>query len=342
MDGDTKECLNLIDSIRINWHNLPGIILCCVIGAAAILVADFVPLGAVAVAIVLGILVGNLIRPGAIFQGGITYSERPVLSFAIALMGVNLNFLILRELGIRSLFLIIAAMAVTILSSLFLARFLRTDRKLALLLGIGNGVCGSSAIAATEGIIGADKEQVGLSVAIVNFLGTIGIFLLPYLGVGILHFTDLNSGLLIGNTLQAVGQVVAAGFSVGDTAGQTATLVKMGRILMLTPVILILIGSFAGGKTSRGKGNKKAGMPLFIVGFFLFSLIPTLGLFPEGAIHVISRISHYALILAMAGIGLRITFSSILRNGKEALVLGGLVFVVQIVFTTAMVFWFFS
>jgi len=332
----------LNDAIRKTKQSIPGITLCCAIGAVAILVAAYVPLGAVAVAIILGILVGNLIRPGAVFQGGITYSERQVLSFAIALMGVNLNFLILRELGYRSLLLIVAAMAVTILSSLFLARFLRIDRKLALLLGIGNGVCGSSAIAATEGIIGADKEQVGLSVAIVNFLGTIGIFLLPYLGVGIMHFTDLNSGLLIGNTLQAVGQVVAAGFSVGDTTGQTATLVKMGRILMLTPVILILIASFADRKGSRGKGTKKAGMPLFIVGFFLFSLIPTLGLLPEGAIHIISLISRYTLILAMAGIGLRITFSSILRNGKEALVLGGLVFVVQIVFSTTMVFWFFS
>ena len=326
----------------ISRHILPGIGLCGVIGAAAILVAEYVPLGAVAVAIILGILVGNVMRPGTVFQGGITYSEKRVLSFAIALMGVNLNFLILRELGFRSLLMIVAAMAVTILSSLFLARLLRIDRKLALLLGIGNGICGSSAIAATEGIIGADKEQVGLSVAVVNFLGTLGIFMLPFLGTGLMHFTELESGLLIGNTLQAVGQVVAAGFSVSDMAGQTATIVKMGRILMLTPLILILIISFADRKSSKGKGSKKAGVPLFIIGFILFSLVPTLGLLPEGPVRVISRISHYTLILAMAGIGLRITFSSILRNGKEALVLGGLVFVVQIVFSTTMVFWFFS
>jgi len=323
-------------------HIMPGVGLCGAVGFAAILVAAYVPLGAVAVAIILGIVVGNVMRPKAVFQGGITFSEKRVLSFAIALMGVNLNFMILRELGIRSLLLIVVAMALTILVSLILARFLGIDRKLALLLGIGNGVCGSSAIAATEGIIGADQEQVGLSVAIVNFLGTIGIFLLPYLGAGLMHFTELNSGLLIGNTLQAVGQVVAAGFSVSDMAGQTATIVKMARILMLTPLILILIVSFADRKTGGGKGSKKAGMPLFIIGFILFSLIPTLELLPEGAIHVISRISRYTLILAMAGIGLRITFSSILKNGKEALLLGGLIFIIQVVFSTTMVFWFFS
>ena len=323
-------------------HIMPGVGLCGAVGFAAILVAAYVPLGAVAVAIILGIVVGNVMRPKAVFQGGITFNEKRILSFAIALMGVNLNFMILRELGIRSLLLIVVAMALTILVSLILARFWGIDRKLALLLGIGNGVCGSSAIAATEGIIGADQEQVGLSVAIVNFLGTIGIFLLPYLGAGLMHFTELNSGLLIGNTLQAVGQVVAAGFSVSDMAGQTATIVKMARILMLTPLNLILIVSFADRKTGGGKGSKKAGMPLFIIGFILFSLIPTLELLPEGAIHVISRISRYTLILAMAGIGLRITFSSILKNGKEALLLGGLVFIIQVVFSTTMVFWFFS
>jgi len=69
------------------------------------------------------------------------------------------------------------------------------------------------------------------------------------------------------------------GIALCCALGAAATLVKMGRILMLTPVILILIVSFADRKTGGGKGNKKAGMPLFIVGFFLFSLIPTLGLF---------------------------------------------------------------
>ena len=140
-------------------------------------------MGSVTIAILLGIIIGNSVNLGDRFKPGITFSEKQILSMAIALMGVNLNYVILGELGFRSIALIISAMGFTIAVSRFLAGTMKSTVPLALLVGIGSGVCGSSAIAATEGIIGADEEDVGLSVAIVNFLGTIGIFLLPFLSV---------------------------------------------------------------------------------------------------------------------------------------------------------------
>ena len=295
------------------------------------------PSAAVTIAILLGIVIGNGVNLGDQFKPGITFSEKQLLSVAIALMGVNLNYVILQELGLQSIGLIISAMGVTIVASIFLARRMKANVTLALLLGIGSGVCGSSAIAATEGIIGADEEEVGLSVAIVNFLGTIGIFLLPFLGVTVLGFNDIGAGVLIGNTLQAVGQVTAAGFSVGEVAGQTATVIKMGRILMLTPLILILLAAFpiaASVKPAKKRGISAKGFPLFIVGFILFSLIATFGLLPDTALEFLGAMGEYALIIAMAGIGLKITFSSILRSGRSALLMGSIIFLIQIVFVS--------
>ena len=229
-------------------------------------------------------------------------------------------------------------MAFTISTSLFFGKLFKFKRKFALLLGIGNAVCGSSAIATTEKIIGSEDEEVGLSVAIVNFLGTIGIFLLPFIGTVILHFSKLKTGILIGNTLQAVGQVVAAGFSVSDISGQTATIVKMTRILMLTPLIIILILAFSKNKKSNTEiKTKKNNIPIFIIGFALFSLIPTFGLLPESIIKIISKISHYSLIIAMAGIGMKITFKSIAKDGKTALIIGSLTFLMQIIFSSTMI-----
>ncbi len=317
-----------------------GIVLCFIIGIMAQLISVYIPIGAVTIAIVLGIVLGNSIIHGEIFEKGIAYSEKQILQFAIALMGVNLNFLILKELGYKSMLIIIAGIIVTLLSSILLAKLFKFDNKLALLLGIGNGICGSSAIAATEQIIGVDKEDVGLSVAIVNLLGTMGIFLLPPIGIIFFKSNNLNSGMLIGNTLQAVGQVVAAGFSVSELAGQTATLVKMARILMLTPLVFILIFVFIrkDRRQSDGEKIKKNSIPLFILGFVLFSFIPTLRLFSEETIQIISKISHYALLVAMAGIGLKITFASILRDGKLALLIGSLIFMLQILFSSSMIF----
>ena len=325
----------MMDFIKSSY----GIVLCIVIGITALFLSAYIPLGAITISILLGIVVGNIIKPGKIFEKGISISEKHILSFAIALLGVNLNFFILKELGYRSILIIIVALVVTLLSSIALAGIFKFDRKFALLLGIGNGICGSSAIAATKEIIGVNEEKVGLSITVVNFLGTIGIFLIPLIDVVVLKFTGINSGVLIGNTLQAVGHVVAAGFSVSELTGQTAIIVKMTRVLMLTPVIFVLIFAFLRKKTKQdcGDGIKKNNVPIFIIGFILFSFIPTFGLLPENYIRIISTISKYALIVAMAGIGLKITFVSILRDGRSALLIGSIVFIIQIIFTGSMI-----
>ncbi|MCK5222910.1 MAG: putative sulfate exporter family transporter [Candidatus Aminicenantes bacterium] len=319
-----------------------GVVLCIIIGIAALLLSVYIHLGAITISILLGIVIGNIFKPGKRFEKGIAISEKHILSIAIALMGVNLDFFILKELGYRFILIIIAALLVTIFSSITLSGIFKFDRKFALLLGIGNGICGSSAIAATKEIIGVNEEKAGLSITVVNFLGTIGIFLLPLIDIVILKFTDINSGVLIGNTLQAVGHVVAAGFSVNELAGQTAIIVKMTRVLMLTPVVIILIFVFLRKKPEQdcGDGGKISNVPIFIIGFILFSFIPTFGLLPENYIRIISLISKYALIIAMAGIGLRITFITIVRDGKSALLIGGIVFIIQIVFTGSMIYMF--
>ncbi len=316
---------------------LMGLGLCVALAAGASWLAGFIPLGAVALAIILGILTGNLMRPGAAFAPGIAFSEKHLLSVAIALLGLKLDFTLLHELGLRSVLLVIAGVAVTITVALAVGAALGLKRSFALLLGIGNGVCGSSAIAATEQIVGADQEEVGLSVAIVNGLGTVGIFLLPFLAHTLLKLTDLDSGLMIGNTLQAVGQVVAAGFSVSETTGQTATIVKMTRILMLFPLVFVLLYAFAGRAVKVAPKAGRPRVPAFIIGFVVLSLVPTFGLLPESWIAVLKTISHYALVTAMAGIGLRITFASILRNGRSALLAGAMIFAVQILFSGLMV-----
>ena len=330
-------------SLKINFvKSTYGIALCILIGIVAVFLAAYIPVGAVVIAILIGIVVGNLFKLDTRFQKGITFSEKQLLSFAVALMGVNLNFLILEKLGIKSIFILMAIVLTAILSSLLFAKICKLDKKFALLLGIGNSICGSSAIAATEQIIGAKQEEVGLSIAIVNFLGTLGIFVLPFIGSIFLKFSEINSGILIGSTLQAVGQVVAAGFSVSNLSGQTATIVKMARILMLTPVVFTLMFIFLkkNKNNPQQKNSKNARVPLFIIGFVLFSLIPTFDLLPENYIHIISRVSHYSLIVAMAAIGLRITFSTILKDGKSALLVGSLIFVVQIVLSSSLIMLF--
>ncbi|MBT3280328.1 MAG: putative sulfate exporter family transporter [Campylobacteraceae bacterium] len=315
--------------------NLLGILIATAIGMVAILLSNFITIGSVAIAIIVGVFIGNTIKLDKKFSPGITYSEKTLLAYAIALMGINLDFSILVALGFKTITLIIIALAITLLASIYLAKIFKFDTKFALMLGIGNGVCGSAAIAATKDIVKLDQEKVGLSVAIVNFLGTVGIFLVPMIGTYFLTLSDVNNGVLIGNTLQAVGQVIAGGFSINDTAGQTATIVKMGRILMLTPLIFVLIYFInKQAKNINSASTTKLEIPMFITGFVLFSIIATIGILPESMVSMISITSKYLLIIAMAAIGLKINFKTILQHGSTALLIGTLIFIIQIVFSS--------
>tara|TARA_R110002096_G_scaffold92144_10_gene208364 strand:+ start:12710 stop:13699 length:990 start_codon:yes stop_codon:yes gene_type:complete len=317
---------------------IPGVVLCSLVGFVALRSSAYIPLGAITLAIILGIIVGNSLSISDHFKSGINYSEKYLLSIAIALLGVQLNFSILQELGYTTILMIVFTMGVTIFSSLIFAKWCGFDNRFALLLGLGNGICGSSAIAATKDIVGANDEQVGLSIAIVNFLGTIGIFLLPFISHYLLNLSDLNAGVLIGNTLQAVGQVLAAGFSVSQPTGEAATIVKMVRILLLAPVILTLIFVFSRVNMKTNEDIKIAyRIPLFVIGFFSFSLIQTFGLLNQEQVNVVSKMSYYALIVAMSGIGLKIAFDGIVKNGKKALLVASMIFGLQIIMSSGLV-----
>ena len=308
---------------------LPGLFLCAGIGAAAWVAALYIPLGGVTISIILGILAGNIFRIPSSFSPGVRFSEKRVLTWAIALTGIGLDYRILARLGWPSLLLILAGVAFTIFLARFLGRRLGMDRDLSLLVGIGNGVCGSSAIAAAQGVLKTDDKNVGLSVAVINFLGTLGIFILPALAVFVLRLPDLRAGALTGNTLQAIGQVTAAGYSISDAAGETAVIVKMGRILMITPVVLIL-------SLRKGTGERKRAVPVipgYILVFILLSVIGSLQIIPEEIIHGVKTASKLLLIGAMAGIGLGISVKDLASGGRQALLLGTAVWAGQILFS---------
>lgn len=312
---------------------LPGILLCAVIGTAAWFSAKLLPIGGVTISILIGIVTGNLIKLPEYFSSGTAFCEKKVLTWAIAIMGISLDYTILADLGLPTFILIIAAVVFTISTALILGKKTGLNKELCLLIGIGNAVCGSSAIAATQGVIDTDEKTVGLSIAAINFLGTIGIFLLPTLGMIIFRFNELQTGVLTGNTLQAIGQVSAAGFSISDKAGETAVIVKMCRILMITPLVIIL-----SIKKGNGIGIKRIPViPRYIIVFIIMSIIGSFGIIPELLIPHIKNAGKMFLITAMAGIGMKISLKDLAVGGRQALLLGSAVWICQILFSGVLI-----
>ena len=290
---------------------LPGIVVAVLIGLAGQLAGRWLPaVGGVTIALLIGMLLSGVMRRRGGYAEGVALVEQRLLPLTIVLLGVELKPRVLLELGLPGLGLIVGLVSVTIAASLALGRVLGFSRRFSLLLGCGNAICGSNAIASVGKTIKASEQEAGPAVAAVNLMGTLGIFALPLLAVS-LGFSDSRSGALIGGTLQAVNQVVAAGYSLNPTVGQLAVLIKMGRVLMLGPIVIML------GLICRQQPGERSGWPVpgFIVGFFALALLGSLSWFPAGLTAALAKASGYMLAIAMASSGLKIDLPSLVRQG---------------------------
>lgn len=287
-------------------------------------------LGGATWAIVLGLLLGNLISLPQSFHSGVKFSEKKILEWAIILLGASLNFSILQQLKPLLLIGLVLIVLSTILLAYFIAKRSRRFGKLALLMGFGTAVCGSSAIAALAPSLGAKQDAIGLSVGMVNLLGTLAIFILPNLfwlfGLG----NEMGS-FLLGGSLQAVGHVAAAACIYHEPSVDFALLVKMLRVAMLAPLVLLV--SFVVSRTSSsGKTHRRSmpSVPAYLLGFIAVAIIAnTLLIGQTWLLSIIKEIADVLLITALAGIGLQIQLSALRKLGGLALGLGLLLFLWQ-------------
>ncbi|MEL6405090.1 MAG: putative sulfate exporter family transporter [Chloroflexota bacterium] len=321
--------------------HIQGILIVTIVGVLSWLLGDYFPrLGGVTIAIILGVLVGNLLAVMPQWETatavGAKIGEKRLLPIAIVLLGVELQLLALVDLGLLALAVISVSIATSLFISVQIGSMLGYSEKFSLLMGAGNGICGSSAVAATSMSIDADEADTGISISVVNLLGTIGIFLMPAI-IRLFSLDDVQGGMLIGGTLQAFGQVVAAGFSVNDDVGNVATVVKMGRILMLGPMV-ILIGTWLQSKLKHKRDGDSATqsnvqIPRFIIGFFVISILASLNVFPPDVLAWLKTAGKFLLVVAMAGIGMRIQLQTLFKSGAGALLFGALISTLQIIMT---------
>ena len=310
--------------------NIKGLLLISVIVLCAKILSSYIYIGSVTISIILGIIINYFFTLNQTYRSGINFSEKHFLNVAIILMGANLNFAVINTINYKFIFIIIAIILTTITSSIILGRIFKASTSLSFLIGIGNGICGSSAIAGASSIIESKKEDIAISISIINILGTIGIFAIPF-SINFLFKEDVqNIGIIIGSTIQSVGQVTAAGFIINDKVGEMALLTKMIRILMLGP-ILIIASLFYSNYNKKNFKIRTFPIPYFIIGYIVFVIAINNNMIPLALIPIIISISQYSLLFAMTAIGLNISISSLFNNGIIALLIGFISFFIQII-----------
>lgn len=306
--------------------NLVGWLLLLTVAVGATLLNPVLPgPGTITIALVLAMITGNLFPWKTEVQAVFKYAEKHLLALATIMLGFGLNIRLLQELSPIYLFLIVFMVLVALVSSQLYCGAMRPPMRW--LLGAGSGICGNSAIAATAPALGATVTEIGLAVTVVNLLGTIGIFIFPLIA-GALEFSTSESALFTGAILQSVGHVVAAGYSIDPETGALALLIKMGRILMLGPVILFI------GYRFKSKDTKKLNasiIPNYVWGFLAAALITSTGWVPTEITSSLEKTGSYFLLIAMSGIGLGINLKQMISMGPKAALSGTLIFITQIV-----------
>lgn len=263
--------------------------------------------------LLLGFLMGQIFKVPDQLSPGLRYGEKFILNLAIVLMGAGLSIGQMGKLGWGSLLIICVSIGSVFLSALLVGRITTLTKNFVILSATGNAICGASAIAAVAPILKARKEEVGVSIGIVNSLGSVWMFAFPLL---LINFEGLNTEEMsqwIGATLQAVGHVSGAGYAVSDEVGKFAVAIKLGRVILLGPLLLII------GVIFRDATQRKLQLPWFITGFFILMLSRSIVDWSADVLVQVALVSKVLLALAMGCIGWNIQWADIRASGLSAI-----------------------
>jgi uncharacterized integral membrane protein (TIGR00698 family) len=312
-------------------HSLmPGIALCLGIALTARLlqaleerVLGHPYLEGLVLAILLGMAVRTAWEPGEQWRPGIRRSAGTLLEVAVALLGASLDLRSVLAAGPGLLIGIAGVVTAAMMASYGVGRAAKLSPRMAVLVASGNAICGNSAIAAVAPIIGATAREVASAIAFTAVLGVAVVLALPLL-IPALGLSATQYGVLAGLSVYAVPQVLAATAPLGSLSMQTGTLVKLVRVLMLGPLVLLLsLGMHRserrGPAGAAANGVRRLGryVPWFIAGFLLLAALNSLGLLP-GAVLGPMRLAAGALTaVAMAALGLGVDVRALGRVGAR-------------------------
>ncbi|MBA8824646.1 putative integral membrane protein (TIGR00698 family) [Saccharopolyspora lacisalsi] len=298
----------------------PGLVITGAAIVVALVIAELIAaVSALTVAVVLGIVVGNVVRLPESAGPGLAWAMRRLLRAGVVLLGLRLAVGQLVGLGIGTIAAVLILVTVTFLGTVGLGRLLGASRGLSMLVATGFSVCGASAIAAMDGVIDRDDEDVATSIAMVTIFGTAAMLVLPVVGTG-LGLSDPQLGRIAGGSVHEVAQVVAAASPAGAAAVAVAVVVKLSRVVLLAPLVMLV--SLAERRRTGATGERPPVLPLFVVGFLTAVAVRSTGLLPEVVLAGAEQVTTLLLAGALFGLGTSVRVRALLRTGPKAFVLG--------------------
>ena len=309
---------------------LGGIIFVAIFAAGATYLAGMGPIKALGlsplvIGIVMGIFYANTLhnQTPAEWQGGITFSAKKILRFAIVLYGFRITFQEIVAVGMDGFLVSLIMLTSTLILGSWLGyKMFGMEKDTSILTASGAAVCGAAAVLATEPVLKSEEYKAAIAVSMVVLFGTISMFLYPVLyttlienATGFLHMTAREFGIYVGGTIHEVAQVVAVPASVPNSPKEmadAAVIVKMTRVIMIAPM-LILLGLYLSYSANKEGGASKEKTPLvipwFAVYFIMVAGFNSLHLLPENIVSLINEVDTFLLTMAMTALGMGTIFA---------------------------------
>jgi uncharacterized integral membrane protein (TIGR00698 family) len=306
-----------------------GIILSIIIGLTAYFAADYLPsaMGSILVALLLGIIIGNLVKIPDAFQSGIGTTSSKLLELSILFLAFGINYSSIAKLGVQSFSIVIITVLLMLLLTYFLSKALKCPGTTGWLVGFGTTICGSSAIAALAPSVSKNKDDIGIAMASVNLYGSLGMILLPIV-LKFFEFDASSSGILIGASLHSVGNVAGAGYGMSDEVGEISITIKLARVALLSPALIFFNYLVNRNNVKNWRDHFK--LPWYLWAFIGITVLTSFVDMPKELLHFMKITGNIVLTIALAAIGLKISFTKLFTTGRQGLVFGAITFALEL------------
>ena len=303
----------------------PGLVFVGIVTSVGFVIHwNFETISPLVASMVLGVLIGNIVSIPKRFVSGQKFAAKKVLRFGIVLLGTQLALKQVVDLGGRELVVVVGVVTLTFIGTLWLGPRLGVSKSLSLLIATGFSICGASAVAAMEGVVDAEEEEVTYAIALVTLCGSLAIVLLPLLR-NVLSLSDPQLfGSWVGASVHDVAQVIATSSTGGDTAVQSATVVKLSRVVLLAPLVAIVsiwVRRSSSGLVAKADKKHVSIVPLFVIGFLVMIAVRTTGVIPDNWLTTLKTIEQVCLASALVGLGSDVRIARLIKVGGRPLLL---------------------
>lgn len=299
---------------------LPGLAVVLVAAAAAAWLAEHYGFPIILLGLLLGLALNFVSREQATHPG-LDLASRSCLRWGIVALGFQVTLAQVWALGPWPFAALLAIMALSFGAGLAGARASRQSRYAGILAGGATAICGASAALALYGVIGRERlsqAQFALTLVGVSLASALAMSLYPVIAAE-LGLSDAQAGFLIGASVHDVAQAIGGAFSFSDAAGSEATIIKLSRVALLGPV-LVLVALWIGSEAGEGGPPvwRRVTLPWFIAGFVALVLVNSAAAVPEAAREATMTASKALLLFAVIATAMRSDMARILELGWRA------------------------